>query len=205
MEYASAAVALTRDHGFPSYAAWALILRGWALVSMGRNEEGIGLIHQGLRDHEATGAALGRPSLLGLLADAYGKTGQPEAGQRVLADALSLVANTGERFDEATLNRLQGELMILALPEERVMASAEIAAAQACFLRAIGIAQQQEAKSIELQAVLSLARLWHSQGDSRTARQMLARIHGSFTEGIDTVDSCQAKELLQNLPKATRR
>ncbi|KAF7961755.1 hypothetical protein AWV80_17305 [Cupriavidus sp. UYMU48A] len=72
-------------------------------------------------------------------------------------------------------------------------------AAQACFLKAIALAQQQEAVSIELQAMLSLARLWHSQGKCNAARQMLAKIHGSFTEGFDTVDSRQAKEFIQKL------
>ncbi|MCY0853436.1 hypothetical protein [Cupriavidus sp. D39] len=79
------------EQGFPHYLAWATILRGWALARQGNGEEGIALIHQGLRAHEATGAALGRPSLLGLLADAYGRAGQIEAGLRVLGDALVLV------------------------------------------------------------------------------------------------------------------
>ncbi|KAF7962818.1 hypothetical protein AWV80_17310 [Cupriavidus sp. UYMU48A] len=117
LEYANAALDLSSEHGFPLYLAWATTLRGWALARMGKGAEGVALIQKGLHAHEATGAVLGRPSLLGLLADAYGKAGQPEAALRVLGDALALVGNTGERFDEATLNRLQGELM-LQFPSE---------------------------------------------------------------------------------------
>ncbi|MBP0625313.1 tetratricopeptide repeat protein, partial [Cupriavidus sp. LEh25] len=198
LEYANATLALSSEHGFPLYLAWATILRGWALARMGKDEEGIALIQRGLRAHEATGAALGRPSLLGQLADAYGKAGRPEAGLRVLVDALALVGNTGERFDEATLNRLQGELM-LQLPREHPKASAVVEAAKTCFLKSIALAQQQEAMSVEIQATLSLARLWHSQGESDAARQMLAKIHGAFTEGLDTVDSRHAKAFIQRL------
>ncbi|MDF3886131.1 adenylate/guanylate cyclase domain-containing protein [Cupriavidus basilensis] len=197
LEYANAALALSSEQGFPHYLAWATILRGWAFARQGNSEEGIALIHQGLRAHEATGAALGRPSLLGLLADAYGRAGQLEAGLRVLGDALVLVSNTGECFDEATLNRLQGELM-LASPGENASSSAMEEAAQACFQKAITRARQQGAKSIELQGVLSLARLWHRQGKNGAARQMLIEIHAAFSEGADTVDVRQARALLEN-------
>uniref|UniRef100_UPI003F4963E8 ATP-binding protein n=1 Tax=Cupriavidus yeoncheonensis TaxID=1462994 RepID=UPI003F4963E8 len=198
LEYANAALALSSDQGFPLYLAWATILRGWGLARQGNPEEGIALIHQGLRAHEATGAALGRPSLLGLLADAYGKAGQPEAGLRVLGDALTLVDKTGECLDEATLNRLQGELM-LQLSGENADSSAMEEAAQASFQKAINLARQQSAKSIELQGVLSLARLWHRQGKNDAARQMLTEIHTTFSEGTDTVDVRQAIRLLEKL------
>ncbi|MBP0625198.1 hypothetical protein J8I82_35795, partial [Cupriavidus sp. LEh25] len=195
-EYANAALALSSEQGFPLYLAWATILRGWALGRQGDHEPGIALIQQGLEAHEATGAALGRPSLLGLLADAYGRAGQPDAALRVLGEALTLASSTGECFDAATLHRLQGEWM-LKLPGEMTSASDRDDEAQACFEKAIALAHHQEARSIELQAALSLARLWNSQGKNNAARQMLAKVHATFTEGFDTVDACQASELLR--------
>ncbi|MBP0631195.1 MULTISPECIES: adenylate/guanylate cyclase domain-containing protein [unclassified Cupriavidus] len=195
LEYANAALALSSEQGFPLYLAWATILRGWALGRQGSHEEGIDLIQQGLAAHEATGAALGRPSLLGLLADAYGRAGQPDAALRVLGEALTLASSTGECFDAATLHRFQGEWM-LQLPGEMASLSARDDEAQACFEKAIALAHQQAAKSIELQAVLSVARLWHRQGKDEAARQMVVKVHASFTEGFDTVDARQASELL---------
>ncbi|GAB7549385.1 AAA family ATPase [Cupriavidus sp. 8B] len=198
LEYANAAFALSSERGFPLYLAWATILRGWALVRQGNHEEGIALIHQGLSANELTGAALGRPSLLGLLADAYGNAGQPKLALRVVDDALMLVGNTSECFDEATLNRLQGELM-LQLPGKDASLSETAEAAQACFQKAIALARRQKAKSIELQGVLSLARLWQRQCKNDAARKILTETHGSFTEGFETVDSRQAIELLNEL------
>ncbi|MFJ4291113.1 adenylate/guanylate cyclase domain-containing protein [Cupriavidus sp. NPDC089707] len=198
LEYTNAALALSSEQGFPLYLARATILRGWALARQGSHEAGIALMQQGLGAHEATGATLGRPSLLGLLADAYGRAGQSESALRVLGDALALVSNTGECFDAATLNRLQGESM-LQLPDAHATSSANAEAAQACFQKAIALARHQGAKSIELQGVLSLARLWSRQGKSDAARQILTETHASFTEGFDTVDARQARELLEHL------
>uniref|UniRef100_UPI003F499F2B adenylate/guanylate cyclase domain-containing protein n=1 Tax=Cupriavidus necator TaxID=106590 RepID=UPI003F499F2B len=198
LEYANAALALSSEQGFPLYLAWATILRGWALAALeGSHEDGIAQMHQGLGAHEATGAALGRPSLLGLLADAYGRAGQAEAALRVVSEALMLVGSTGERFDEPTLIRLKGELM-LQLPEE-ALSPARVKEAEACFQKAIAIAHDQGARAIELKGALSLAGLWHRQGKNDRARQVLAGIHSVFTEGFDTVDWRQAREMLEDL------
>ncbi|MGY2492705.1 adenylate/guanylate cyclase domain-containing protein [Cupriavidus sp. CP313] len=198
-EYANAALALSSEHGFPHYLAWATIQRGWALAAQeGSREDGIAQIHQGLGAHEATGAALGRPSFLGLLADAYGRAGQAEVALRVLGEALALVGSTGERLDEPTLIRLKGELM-LQLPGEQALSPARAKEAEACFQKAIAIARDQGARAIELRGALSLARLWHRQGKNDGAREVLAGIHSVFTEGFDTVDWRQARELLEDL------
>ncbi|WP_454739841.1 adenylate/guanylate cyclase domain-containing protein [Cupriavidus necator] len=198
LEYANAAIALSSDQGFPLYLSWGTILRGWAFARQGSHEEGIAQMHQGLDARDATGAVLGRPSLLGLLADAYGRAGQAEAALRVLSEAQALVSSTGERFDEPRLLRLKGELM-LQMPGEEACAPARTKEAEACFQKAIALARDQGARSVELQGALSLARLWHRQGKSGAARQGLAEIHGSFTEGFDTVDWRQARELLEDL------
>ncbi|WP_349606457.1 adenylate/guanylate cyclase domain-containing protein [Cupriavidus sp. DF5525] len=198
LEYANAALELSREQGFPLYTARATILRGWALATQGNHEEGIALIHGGLRAHEATGASLGRPSLLGLLADAYGMAGDPEAALRVLADALTLVRNTGESFDEGTLYRLQGELL-LRLPGEDGCIFAKADEAQACFQKAIAIARQQGAMSVELKGVLSLGRLWHLLGRDEAARQIVTVALNTYTEGSESVDLCQTRQLLEDL------
>src|SRR5207253_9323618 len=115
---------------------------------------------------------------------------------RVLGDALALASRSGEQFDESTLLRLRGELL-LQMPGEDVCSSIHAKEAEACFQKAIALARDRGARSIELQVALSLSRLWHRQGNNGAARQMLAEIHGSFTEGFDTVDWRHASELLE--------
>ena len=95
--------------------AWGTILRGWALAEQGQGEEGIAQIRQGLAACRATGAEVWRPHFLALLAEAYGKAGQTEEGLSVLAEALAVVDKTGERFYEAELYRLKGELTLQQL------------------------------------------------------------------------------------------
>ena len=191
LKCADAAIELSKDHGFQHYLAWGTILRGWALAGPGSHEDAIAQMHQGLEALEAAGAVLGRPSMLGLLADAYGKAGEGGAALRVLREALTLAGSTGERFDEPTLIRLKGELLLQMAADDRE--------AEACFRKAIALARGEGAKSIELRCAVSLAGLWHRQGRNRAARQMLAEIQGLFTEGFDTVDWRQAKELQEHL------
>ena len=111
-ERAEAVIALSTEQGFPFWLALGTILRGWALAEQGQGEEGIAQIRQGLAAYRATGAEIVRPYFLALLAEAYGKVGQAEEGLSVLAEALALVDKTGERFYEAELYRLKGELTL---------------------------------------------------------------------------------------------
>ena len=128
----------------------------------------------------------------------------------MLAEALAIVNKTGERFYEAELYRLKGELTLAQSsvqglassvtstqhPTPSTQAEAE---AEACFLKAIEIARRQQAKSLELRAVMSLSQLWQQQGKQDEARQMLAEIYGWFTEGFDTKDLQEAKTVLEEL------
>ena len=164
--------------------------QGWSLVVQGREKEGIAQLRQYLATVLQQNIQLLRPSVLGLLAEAYGRAGQAEDGLTVLDEALGLVHRTGERHGEADLYRLKGELL-LALPV------AHQAEAEACFRQAIAIARGQSAKSWELRAVLSLSRLCQQQGKTEEARPMLAEIYGWFTEGLDTADLQEAKALLE--------
>jgi predicted ATPase len=196
-ERAEAALTLSTDRGFTVWLASGTILRGWALAEQGQGKEGITQIRQGLAAYRATGSEISRPYYLTLLAEAYGKVGQPGEGLTTLAEALAVVDNTGERWWEAELYRLKGELTLqskVQSPRPKVEEEAE-----ECFQKAIDIARRQQAKSLELRAVMSLARPWQQQGKREEARQMLAEIYGWFTEGFDTADLKEAKTLLEQL------
>jgi len=191
-ERAEAVISLATEQEFTYVMARSSIMQGWALAHQGQTKEGIKQIHQGLIDFQATGAELGRPSHLALLAEAYGTTGQPEAGLAVLGEALALVDTTGERWYEPELYRLKGELLLQQSSDHQ-------AEAESCFHHALDIARNQQAKSLELRATTSLARLWQQQGKRREARELLAPIYGWFTEGFDTADLQEAKALLAEL------
>ena len=111
-ERAEAAIALSREHGFPLFVAEGTILRGWALAEQGQEEEGIVQMRQGMAAWRVTGAEMWRSNFLALLAEAYGKVGQVEEGVSVLEEALAQVDKTGERFYEAELYRLKGKLLL---------------------------------------------------------------------------------------------
>ncbi|WP_225569998.1 AAA family ATPase [Pseudomonas sp. Y24-6] len=193
-ECADAAIKLSLEQGFPFYLAWGTILQGWARAEQGNIDEGIAQITQGIATYQAAGAELGCSYFLALLAAAHGHAGQPQAGLAVVTDALAMVDRTGEHFYEAELYRLKGTLS-LQCPGEDSQDSSVQQQAQACFEKAISVARQQGAKSLELRATVSLAQLWEA-GDKEAARQMLADIYSFFTEGFDSVDLLQAKALL---------
>jgi predicted ATPase len=209
-ERAETAMTLSREQGFVYTLAQSTILRGWTLAEQKQAEEGITQIYQGQAALKATGGKLGQSMYLTLLADAYGKTGQEEAGLAVLAEALETVARTSEGLQEAELYRLKGQLALQKLsavssqlsvpnPQPLTPSTQAEAEAEACFLKAIEIARKQQAKSWELRASVSLARLWQQQGKTREAHQMLSEIYGWFTEGFDTKDLQEAKMLLEEL------
>ncbi|QQX89641.1 AAA family ATPase (plasmid) [Cupriavidus necator] len=198
MDCAEATVTLATEQGFPLHLAWGTILQGWALAELRHSAEGIARILRGLTAYQATGAQLGRSYFLALLAETYGNAGQAEAGQNTLVEAMAMLDRTGERYYEAELHRLKGELLVHE-SGARADGSAGDERAEVCFRKAIAVARDQRAKSLELRAALSLARLWQRQGKTAAARQMLAEIRGSFTEGFDTADLWQAKVLLERL------
>jgi predicted ATPase len=206
-ERAEALITLSREQGFAFFLAHGTLQRGWALTEQGQGVEGIAQIQQGLAAWRATGAELERPHILARLAEAYGKVGQPEEGLTALAEALALVDKTAERFYEAELYRLKGELVLQSgvrgpaseIPNPQHLIPDTQLGAESCFLKAIEVARRQSAKSLELRAVMSLSRLWQRQGKKDEARQMLAEIYGWFTEGFDTKDLQEAKALLEEL------
>jgi predicted ATPase/DNA-binding winged helix-turn-helix (wHTH) protein len=188
-EQLEAAVALATEHGFVQGAAQGTILRGRVLAEQRQAAEGIAQIRQGFAAYRATGSALLQPYFLALLSEAHQRAGQAEAGLTVLAEALRLVEHTGERWYQAELYRLKGELLLDLAPER-------YAEAVLCVQQALAVARQQQAKSLELRAAMRLARLWQQQGKSDAAEQLLAESYGWFTEGFGTADLQEAQKLL---------
>jgi predicted ATPase len=187
---ADALIALSREQAFTLREAAGVALRGWALAKQKRQEEGIAQIRQGLAATQATGAKLFGPYFSALLAEACGEAGQAEEGLAVLAEAFDLASRTGCASIESRLHLLKGELLLLQSSSE---------AAIQCFRYAIEIARRQSARSWELRATMSLARLLRDTGRRDEARTMLAEIYNWFTEGFNTADLIEAKRLLDEL------
>jgi predicted ATPase len=185
-------IALSQQYGFAYWLPWGVILRGWALAKQRQAADGLAEIRRGVAAYQATRAEIFRPSFLGLLAETYGEVGQSEEGLGVLVDAFAAVDAYGERWWEAELHRLNAELLLPLSGNNHN--EAEIR----CH-RALDVARRQEAKSLELRAAMSLARLWQQQGQRAAARDLLAPVYGWFTEGFDTADLQEAKALLEEL------
>jgi class 3 adenylate cyclase/predicted ATPase len=199
-QWADAAIALAAEHGFTVLLAQGTIYRGWALAEryaepaarQGQREEGIAQMQQGLEAWRATGAKVFRPYGLALLAEASAKLARHEAGLTLLGEALGMRNDTEERRWDAELYRLKGELLRARVTEQYIEA-------ETCFRQALDIARHQQAKSWELRAATSLARLWQRQGRRAAAHQVLAEVYGWFTEGFDTADLKEAQALLEEL------
>jgi predicted ATPase len=192
--HADALMALAAAHSWPLRAEQGRILRGWALAMQGEAAAGVALLRQGLASPHV-GPEILRPHWLALLAEAYSWAGQPEDGLQVLAEAVTLMAQTEMRWWEAEMFRLQGALRLQ-------LASPEVPQAEACFQQALEVARRQEAKALELRAALSLSRLWQQQGQHADARDLLAPIYSWFIEGFDTADLQEAKGLLEELAES---
>jgi predicted ATPase len=185
-------VALAYEQGFAQRVATGTLLQGWVLAVQGQSAAGLAQLQQGLAAYRATGAAVAQTYFLALLADAYGHAGHPEAGLAAVREALAWVDQQGERFHEAELYRLQGDLLLAHAP-------ASLPEAETCLQQALAVAHRQQAKALELRAAISLGRLWQQQGRQEKAHDLLAPLYGWFTEGFDTADLQEAKTLLEEL------
>jgi predicted ATPase len=183
-------VAVANDQGFPFYRATGAIFRGWVKAKNADVTEGLSLLRAGSSAYCATGATAWMPLYIALLAGACEIAGQIDEGAARLDQALQLVERTGERWFAAELNRQRGRLLQRQGHPEAV---------EELYRKALGIAQEQEAKLWELRAAASLARLWRDQGHRAAARDLLAPIYGWFTEGFATPDLKAAKALLNEL------
>lgn len=190
---------LAGEKGFLFFVGVGLFKIGWALAQQGQVEEGIAKIHQALNIYQASGVKFTLTDLLGSLAEAYGLSGQTEKGLEFMSDALAEVERGGERYYEAELYRLKGELLLRdSRTEDRKKVEKK---AKACFLQSLAIARQQKAKSFELRTAISLSLLLQKQGKGSEARTLLKDIYGWFTEGFDTPDLKAAKSLIEELSK----
>jgi class 3 adenylate cyclase/predicted ATPase len=213
--YADISIATCKEQGFTMFLAWGTLLHGWSLSGQGHTAEGITRMRQGLTDWQATGARFVQPYFFGLLADGYGKANQYEEGLAAVSEALTTVKQDAESMYEAELYRLKGELTLQKgagswglgtgspspqAPSLKPQVPSEIEQeAEGYFLKALDITQQQQAKSLELRASVSLARLWQQQGKTTEAHPMLSDVYNWFTEGFDTKDLQEAKVLLEEL------
>lgn len=179
---AEAVINITLEHGLVLYQAMATIMQGSSLSEEGRESEGIDRLREGLAGLDTTGTRLVRPHFLGLLATALSKVEQNDEALRLLDEAITMVNSNDERYFEAELYRLKGELLFKQSPDNR-------ANAEQCFKHSLDIAESQKAKSWQLRTAMSLARLNRDQNKLR-------EIYESFTEGFDTEDLREAKAAL---------
>jgi predicted ATPase len=195
-ELAESVVELATEQGFPFWVALGTALRGWAWAEQGREQEGILQLLQGWTAWQQTGAATLTPYFRALLAELQDKMGQADECCAGLAEALKAADASGERFYEAELYRLKGALRFSQFEARYPEKNAE-----EFFRQAVTVARRQQAKSLELRATTSLARLLSNQGRRDEARAMLAEVYNWFTEGFDTADLKEAKALIEELSR----
>ena len=190
--HADELVALADERGATYWKALGTVERGSVFALTGKGSDAVQTITSALASLRSTAATLYEPYYLQYLARAYAELGQPDDARRCIGDAIDKVEMSKEKWCEAEVHRIAGEVELKSPapdPEK----------AEAYFDRALVVARQQQAKSWELRAAMSLARLWRDQGKVQQARELLAPVYGWFTEGFDTRDLKEAKALLDEL------
>jgi predicted ATPase len=187
---ANATVEFATEQGYAQWLAEAWVFRGWARAELGELEAGVAELDRGARAYRASGAVHWRGTHLGLHGRVLALQGRLDEARDLLAEALRHTRSTGERWFEADLERIMGEVLAQG---------ARVEEAGASFSRAMAIARKQGARMWELRAATSLARLQVERGEPRKARNLLAPVYGWFTEGFDTPDLKDAKALLDEL------
>jgi tetratricopeptide (TPR) repeat protein len=185
-------IALADEKGALYWKALGTATRGWLFTETGKASDAIRAITSGITSLRSTGAILYEPRHLWYLAMAYAELGQPDDARRCIDDAIDKVERSKEKWCEAEVHRIAGEIALKS-------PAPDAAKAEAYFERALAVARQQQAKSWELRAAMSMARLWRDQGKQQQARGLLAPVYGWFAEGFDTRDLKEAKALLEEL------
>jgi predicted ATPase len=185
-------VALAKDKNAALWNAWEMSLRGWLFSLTGRPADAVETITSALIAQRSTGATVRIPRNLSSLTRAYANLGQYDDAWRSIDEAMTAMETTKEKWWKAEVNRVAGEIALKS-------PAPHTAKAEEYFERALAVARQQQAKSWELRAAMSLARLWRSRGKVKQARELLAPVYGWFTEGFDTRDLKEAKALLEEL------
>jgi class 3 adenylate cyclase/predicted ATPase len=186
-------VALADEKSSLFWRAHGMLMRGWALALTGKAADAVQMVTSGFTAYRSTGANLLVPSLLSCLARAYSQLSLFDAAQQCILEAMTTIEGTKQRWCEADVHRMAGEIALM--PPKR-----DVAKAEADFQHALAIARAQQAKSWELRAAMSMARLWQRDlGKRDEARDLLAPVYGWFTEGFNTRDLKEAKALLDDL------
>ena len=190
--HAQEVVALAEEKGSLFWKARGMANQGCVLGLTGRPSDAIEMLISGIAAYRTTGATIFLPFYLPHLARAHAELGQFEEAWHYIGEAMSAAETTKEKWCEAEIHRTAGEITLIS-------PAPEASKAEAYFERAIAVAREQKAKSWELRAATSIARLWRDQGRRNEARDVLTPIYGWFTEGFDTLDLKQAKALLDEL------
>ena len=169
-----------------------MIHQGCVWAQTGKASDAVQTITSGLAALRSKGTTIWAPLHLSFLTGAYATLGQFDDAWRCIGEAMTAVETTKERWCEADVHRITGEIVLMS-PEP------DVAKAEAYFERALAVAREQQAKSWELRAAISMARLCRDQGKRQQARDLLAPVYGWFTEGFDTLDLKEAKVLLEEL------
>ncbi|MGB3716270.1 MAG: tetratricopeptide repeat protein, partial [Candidatus Promineifilaceae bacterium] len=181
---------IANEKGMPLWRAAGTWQRGEAIAMLGQVQEGMALMREGIATCQSRDVRLYLSGTLCSLAEAQAKAGCPKEGLTTLTEALDLMEQTDERHWEAELYRLRGELLLMQGDDDQ---------AEDSFQKAIEVARRQSAKSWELRAAISLARLWQKQGKTDDGQQVLGQVYGWFEEGFDTPDLREARALLERL------
>jgi predicted ATPase len=185
-------IALADEKGALLWKTSKMTLKGQLFAVIGKASDAVPMITSGISALRSMGVKVFMPSYFSYLARAYADLGQFDDAWRCVGEAISTIETTKERWFEAEVNRIAGEIALMS-PEP------DAAKAEAYFERALAVARQQQAKSWELRAAMSLAGLWRDQRKVQQARELLAPVYGWFTEGFDTRDLKEAKALLEEL------
>jgi len=185
-------ISLANEKDALFWKAAGMVFQGGLFVLTGKAADAVETITSGIIALRRTGATTGMPSILSILARAYGELDQLDDAWRCICEAITAVETTKATIWEEQVYRTAGEVSLMS-PEP------DAAKAEVYFERALAVARQQQAKSWELRAAMSLARLWRSQGKPQQARELLAPVYCWFTEGFDTLDLKEAKALLEEL------
>ena len=185
-------VALTDEKGAKQWKAGGMLARAWLFAVTGKTSDAVQMLTSGITAWRSTGSTVFIPWFLSLLARAYAGLSEFDDAWRCIGEAMTAVETTKEKWCEAEVHRVAGEIALLSQEPDT-------AKTEAYFERALSVARQQQAKSWELRAAMSMARLWRDQGKRDEARDLLAPVYGWFTEGFDTLDLKDAKALLREL------
>jgi class 3 adenylate cyclase/predicted ATPase len=190
--FANELITLAAEKGAPLRKAEAIFQQGCALALTGRTADAVETIASGVRAWRSTGATCWTPLHMLFLADAHARIGQFDDARRCIGEAMAASQASKESCCDAEVHRVAGEIALMG-PQP------DASKAEAHFARALAVARAQQAKSWELRAAMSMARLWRAQGKVQQARELLASVYGWFTEGFDTRDLKDAKALLDTL------